>query len=88
MAEPRQGDGRGPGRPEQTEEAAPLGRSSTNFTHAHGFILSDCRLTIQGAVTDVPFFASWRIHQITPIAMGIPKMIRTHSRIRTIDPTT
>src|SRR5436309_1404276 len=193
MAEPRQGDGRRLGRPEQTEEAAPLNTSATNFTRTHGFILSDsaptalecgwwifsplgnpqpdmaaftfrdlnalrwllelnllpgvvhqftrafsilfliccltlwssglpeflrfghlrgltrpakvralpcltatiesrmelllsyCRLTIQEAVTEVPFFVSWRIHQISPIAMGIPKMIRTHSRMRTID---
>src|SRR5213080_2815264 len=41
MAEPRQGDGRGLGPPEQTEEAAPLNTSATNFTRTHGFILSD-----------------------------------------------
>jgi len=33
-------------------------------------LLSYCRMPTQEAVSEVPFFVSWRIHQITPIAMG------------------
>src|SRR5439155_7874074 len=70
------------------------GEAVTPFRGDTGFqrqvrlpFMAKSALTVQEAISVTRFFVSWRIHQTTPIAMGIPKMIRTHSRIRTIDPT-